>query len=353
MFEYYPKTSDIKKLVEKKPLSVTIYETFNVRSFRDNWRTVILNHVKNLTKDAGFSKEDRDVIIEKVTGTLGDKNINHPNVAVFANVDEVKIYNLINRVESNLSYGTEYNITPLLRTLANPRKGYALNVGLKGWDLYEFDGPEPPVLVEVDKGRGENYETFTAEVVEKHIIQRSHKDVRNDHQRRYVTHILNTVKPIIQDGLTVVFGPENLTSQIVGKNGLINSVKKDLIVESYEAIFDLTHKTLEEVYLFETEKVLENAYGQLKDGLSTIDLSELGKESIKGNIKALYINDTYQETGTWSETNGVENLNGNTLLVSKMIQNVILTGGKVFVLRDDNVWNENWDSTFIAVKRWK
>lgn len=353
-FSHYPRKKDWHALTGEKWHALTIYQSFNVSSYKSSWVTELKSTVKGLLNKTEWSKSLKDHLMEILSEEIDGKSLNHPYLAVFLNEEKVTVLNTISRLPNLVKVDNFHNIIPLLRTTSNPRKGWTVAVSSAGWDVYRFDGMDSPTVLKINKGRAVDYDTFTSEAREKHLIQKIGQDLDNEHLRRYVAAISDLIKKIVNSAINepvILIGDSSIVNELSKSLDRVNTFTIDDNVKSVD-VEKVSHKIWDEVYIENSNKNLENLYGLLDDGLSVIDLSELGISAFNGNVDKIYISSTYDEPGTYSLEDGSISFNGRGNLLSKISEKIMATGGKVYVLNPDEVNNPNWNNTFIALKRW-
>lgn len=350
--EHYPTLEEIKKLSGNKGVAVTIYRQFEIIAWRKRWRSEITALIKTAIKDAGWDHKTRGTLLSKLEEEITSLSLSKPYLAVFLDKTNLYLYNTYNRMDDEVFYGEYFSVTKLLRTITNPRRAFVVTLSLNNWDVYEFDGPEAPKLLKIDKGNFGSYDKFTAGVVGKHIVQRAHQDLRHEHERRFAGKIADVVKKTAQQKPIILMGDIEIVSNVKNSLGIeeeVYVVHKNISDINVEAD---AQPILDEIFNDFVEARLDKIFGLEDDGYAINDLSSLGWEAVNGNVEELYVSHLYAVDGTFSQETGTLSYEGSEPVVSKIIESVLNTDGKVYILRDEDVKNPHWDSTFLGLRRW-
>ena len=349
--KHHPTEPQIVELMEPQTHAVTVYHQFEIIEWRDKWVTMTAALIRHTATEAGWDHHVRQQLVELfLTETTGVR-LTKPNLAVFITPEKVHLYNTYSRFTPTTHAGQYFDLLQLFRTITNPRDGFTVTVSLDGWDVWRFNGPDAPTLLELDKQDVPDFSSFTATSVTKHINQRSPHDLRSEHIRRYGKKIADILKPVINQKPTIIIGDKEIvyetTNHLPAQNLWV--VDKNPSTVDVEETSNLYWDT---VHQEQIGKELDVVYSRTGEGLTVTDLANLGQAAKNGAVDNLYVDISFNPTGAYNPETGELSYEGEEPLMTKIIHNVINNGGIVHVVRDTEISNPNWNNQFIATRRW-
>lgn len=355
---FYPTTEDLKVL--SKPTdagyAVSLYRTFQV-SEHASWVDQIVSQIRHAVSAHGFRRGEAEAAELKhfLEENLKGIKLERPSVAVFTDGTQFHFFNTYSRMTDEVVVSKDrFSVRQLLRTVSASRRAAVLSVQQYGWDIYQYEGPEPSLKLSVDKENFASLEEFTEQSVEKHVTSRNLGDLAKEHRIRYAGKIANVFSRHIRTGQTVIIVGEarlahEVRNHLKQKDAVYVKERSPASVAGLDAI---VNSVLDEQFVVDAEKKLNHGLNLVSSGAVSFDLSDAMRRAFIHDVETLIVGKDCEVYGTLNDETGQISYDGNEPLVSHLIARSLLCGAEVIVLRSDELADRpEWNGEIVLIHK--
>ena len=366
-----PDIDELVQLGDQHPWALSIYVPTNPtpqgREFaRTNLKSAVDEGIRGLRETNGDPREEQELryLWSQLSEDLELWGNLSQSLVVFLAPGLLKQYVLPNRMESQVQFGSYFDITQLIRAVTTPQRAFALTLSVNGWDLWEASATSRADKLQLagnhprDAAEATNRETIHGPQATKRLeggegnkllMERYSKVVGDAVEQELRAHDPNAKVPLFvfaNDPLMSMIQSQLNSREVVAVHGSSDELQPDHVDEAIRArIGDLTSKAV-------SERANRMADG-LAAGLTVTDVAQLAHAAVRGAVDTMIFYMAADEFGHLDpDTGAITPDPDGADLYSLIAIEVLRNSGDVIAVRHEDVWADVWNGQLLASLRY-